>query len=87
MRITKHQLRRIIREAYGGAYDDTAQETRIDKMNLKHDNSRDEYQRGYEDGVEGFPPMPAESKEPEAYMRGWDDGKLDSGYGQMWGGP
>ena len=61
MKITRHQLRRIIKEA----------------------TDNEEYQRGYEDGIEGFG-LPHDPS--PVYRAGWEDGKLDSDYGQMWGG-
>jgi len=67
MRITKRQLRRIIKEASWNTNWAT-NETWDDEVDHK------EYDRGYEDGVEGYP----RSGHSDDYDSGYNDGERDA---------
>lgn len=88
MKVTKIQLRRIIREALlreaddMSMYDDitkvkthTPQPDNHPKSSITHDDRQGEYNLGREDSLAGMKPQ-SSSKD---YMRGYNEAQLDSG--------
>jgi hypothetical protein len=63
MKITKRQLKRIIREAINSNL----------RLDATHEEDQ-EYDLGYEDGLNGLPNDVQNSDYPDAYTAGYEDG-------------
>ena len=74
MKITKRQLRRIIRESWGDrpSWEDDA--SHPDSPDYSPHGDEAEYDRGYQDGFDGVPPA---SDATTDYDAGYEDGKID----------
>ena len=80
MKITKRQLRRIIREAASDSFFSDREANPHDGGMYGEDIedkqwTEAEYDRGYQDGLEGFPPANDASAD---YDVGYEDGSNDS---------
>ena len=65
MRITKEQLKQIIKEEL----EEVFEEVEFDK---------EEFERGYHDGLNGLPPSPDHNNRHEDYKLGFKDGVRDA---------
>jgi hypothetical protein len=75
MRITKRQLRRIIREEADRVWSYGPSGQILDPEEEYEPEDEKEYERGYEDGLDNYPI--ADDATPD-YDAGYEDGKLDA---------
>jgi hypothetical protein len=75
MRITKRQLRRLIREEAGRVWSYGPSGQILDPEEEYQPEDEKEYKRGYEDGLDNYPVADDATHD---YDAGYEDGKLDA---------